>query len=177
MHAVALTRPYAQAAFRTARRAGTLAQWSEALGALRDALARPDLAALLADPRVDRDAVATRLGQALAGALPQDAVRFAGFLAERGLLPALSGLVEQFEALRRAHETRVKLVVTVARPLDETQTASLRAAAARALSAEVDIETHVDAQLIGGAVLRIGDRVIDGSVRGRLEQLAAALKA
>lgn len=177
MHDVALTRPYAQAAFRTARRAGTLGQWSAALGALRDALARPDLAALLADPRVDREAVATRLVQALAGALPADVARFAGFLAQRGLLPALAGLVEQFEALRRAHEGRVKVVVTAARPIDDAQTASLRAAAARALSAEVDMETHVDARLIGGAVLRIGDRVIDGSVRGRLEQLAAALKA
>ena len=177
MHDPALTRPYAQAAFRVARRDGALADWSAALAALHQALAQPPLAALIADPRVDRDAVAGRLAQALADALPAGVVRIAALLASRGLLPALAGLIEQYEALRRAHEARVKVHLTVAMPLDEGQRDPLRQAVARALSAEVDLETHVDADLIGGAVLRVGDRVIDGSVRGRLEQLAAALKA
>lgn len=177
MHDPALTRPYAQAAFRVARREGALADWSAALAALHQALAGPGLAALIADPRVDRDAVAGRLAQALTGVLPVGVVRVASLLAQRGLLPALAGLIEQYEALRRAHEARLKVNLTVAMPLVEGQQEQLRQAATRALGSAVELETQVDADLIGGAVLRVGDRVIDGSVRGRLEQLAAALKA
>lgn len=177
MHSAALVRPFAQAAFRTARGAGALPEWSAALAALRDALAAPELAALVADPRVDRDVLAERIGAALAGAVPDGVARLAALLAGRGLLPAFAALAEQFEASRRTHEGRVKVTLATAQALDGQQLDLLRSAAARTLAAEVDLDTRVDPELIGGAVLRIGDRVIDGSVRGRIEQLAAALKA
>jgi F-type H+-transporting ATPase subunit delta len=170
-------RPFAQAAFRSALGAGALGEWSAALAVLREALAMPELAAVIADPRVDAGSLAARLGDALTGVLPGGVVRLAVLLAQRGLLAQLDELTEQFEALRRAHEARVKVIVEAARPLSGEQVAQLRGAAMHALRADVDIETRTDPGLIGGAVLRIGDRVIDGSVRGRLEQLAATLRA
>jgi len=88
------------------------------------------------------------------------------------VLPEIS---EHFEELKAKIENTVDAVVTSATKLSESQVGEIAAALKKRLGSDVNIETEIDENLIGGAVIRAGDVVIDGSLRTRLEGLATAL--
>ncbi|BBI65353.1 hypothetical protein HSBAA_66590 [Vreelandella sulfidaeris] len=90
---------------------------------------------------------------------------------------SLSSIAVQFEHLRAEHEQRVEVNVTSAYKLDSKQKTKLANALKKRLNREISITTQVDKSLIGGVILRAGDTVIDGSVRGRLNRLSEALTA
>lgn len=103
--------------------------------------------------------------------------RFLDTLADQGRLLALPFIAEQFEYLRAEHEQRVEVTVTSAYKLTAAQQTKLANALKKRLNREISITTQVDKTLIGGVILRAGDTVIDGSVRGRLNRLSEALTA
>ena len=84
-------------------------------------------------------------------------------------------IAERFDALRAEVENTVDVVVTSATALSEAQQQAIVAALTKKLGREVRLETRVDENLIGGAVIRAGDVVIDGSLRARLDGLTTAL--
>ncbi|MDH5537493.1 MAG: F0F1 ATP synthase subunit delta, partial [Betaproteobacteria bacterium] len=90
-------------------------------------------------------------------------------------LALLPEIVELYEALRAEAEAVIEADVTSAYALSETEQEKIRAALRRRLGREVRITTYVDASLLGGIVIRAGDLVIDGSVRGRIAALATHL--
>jgi F-type H+-transporting ATPase subunit delta len=170
--ALTLARPYARAAFSIARDGGKFAEWSNALGFAARVAADPQVAGLLGKPRLaDTDAVALLSPD---GAEPL----FGDFLALLAdnrrlvLLPEIAGL---YEDLRAEAERVVKARVTSAAELPAGELDNIKAALKKRFGREVEVESAVDASLIGGAVIDAGDVVIDGSLKGKLERLQAAL--
>ena len=170
--ALTLARPYARAAFSIARDAGSFAPWSQALGFAARIAADPQVAALLGNPKLtDADAVALLSPDGADGHFG----RFLEMLADNrrlALLPEIAGL---YEDLRADAERVVKATVTSAAALPAAELDSIKAALKKRFGRDVEIETAVDENLIGGAVIDAGDVVIDGSLRGKLDRLQSAL--
>src|SRR5690606_3191296 len=170
--ALTLARPYARAAFSLARDTGTLPAWSEALAFAARVAADPQVAALLGNPKLAQADAATLLAPDGAG---EAFGNFLGLLFDNrrlALLPEIAGL---YDELRFEAERVVKAKVTSAAALQAAELESIKAALRKRFGREVEVETAVDAGLIGGAVIDAGDVVIDGSVRGKLERLQFAL--
>jgi F-type H+-transporting ATPase subunit delta len=175
--ALTLARPYARAAFAIARdeRAtsrDSFALWSQALDFASRVAADPRVAALLGDPRLSHDGAVALLSPE---APLESFTRFLRLLADNrrlALLPEIAGL---YEELRAEAERVVKATVTSATPLPADELDTIKAALRKRFGREVDVDTAVDASLIGGAVIDAGDVVIDGSLKGKLERLQAAL--
>jgi F-type H+-transporting ATPase subunit delta len=175
--ALTLARPYARAAFAIARderaaSSGSFAAWSQALAFAARVAADPRVAALLGDPRLSHaDAVVLLSPEAVS----ESFARFLALLADNrrlALLPEIAGL---YEELRAEAERVVKATVTSAAELPASELEKIKAALRQRFGREVDVDTAVDASLIGGAVIDAGDVVIDGSLKGKLERLQAAL--
>lgn len=172
--ALTLARPYARAAFELAHADYTLPTWSAALAFAAKVAADPAIVGLRNDPRVDDKAL-------VAMHLPADqdaASAFARLLtemAENGRLALLPEVAELFEAFKRDAEAVLKVTVTTAMALEDAQVEALKSALKRRYERTIELVQHVDAHLIGGAIVDVDGEVIDGSARGRLDQLASVL--
>ncbi|HKN79385.1 MAG TPA: F0F1 ATP synthase subunit delta [Lysobacter sp.] len=173
--ALTLARPYARAAFSLARDAGALAGWSDALGFAARVAADPQVAAVLGNPALTADNAVTLLAPPASTIDTEAFARFIGLLAENRRLPLLPEIAGLFDELRFEAEKVVKARVTSATPLPAGELDTLKAALRKRFGREVEVETAVDESLIGGAVIDAGDVVIDGSLRGKLGRLQAAL--
>jgi F-type H+-transporting ATPase subunit delta len=172
--ALTLARPYARAAFASARETGALVGWSDALAFAARIAADPQVAALLGNPALAPADAVTLLSPDDAH---EDFGRFLALLADNqrlALLPEIAGL---FAELRDEAERVVKARVTSATQLPDAELATITAALRKRFGREVEVDTAIDASLIGGAVITAGDVVIDGSLRGKLERLQSALAA
>ena len=170
--ALTLARPYARAAFSAAQDENALAKWSDALGFAAQVAADPSAASLLLNPQLTHAEAVSLLSVDGAG---ESFSRFLALLAENrrlAQLPEISGL---FEELKAEAERVVKATVTSAAALPAGELEVLKAALKKRLGREVELSTAVDASLIGGAVIDAGDVVIDGSLKGKLSRLRAAL--
>ena len=170
--ALTLARPYARAAFSLARDAGSLPAWSDALAFAAHVAADPRVAALLGNPNLTQADATTLLAPEQANPVFAD---FLGLLFENrrlSLLPEIAGL---YDELRFEAERVVKAKVTSAVALPAGELETIKAALKRRFGREVEVEASVDESLIGGAVIDAGDVVIDGSVKGKLGRLQAAL--
>jgi F-type H+-transporting ATPase subunit delta len=170
--ALTLARPYARAAFSIAQEQNALADWSEALGFAAHVSADPRAASLLLNPQLSHsDAVALL---AVDGA--NDAfVRFLALLADNRRLPQLPEIASLYEELRAEAERVVLATVTSAAELPASELETIKVALRKRFGREVHLDTAIDPSLIGGAVIDAGDVVIDGSLKGKLERLQAAL--
>ena len=167
-----LARPYARAAFSLARDGGTLADWSHALAFAARIAADPQVAALLGNPKLTQADAVALLSPDGAG---ETFGRFLALLAENrrlALLPEIAGL---YDELRNEAERVVKAKVTSAVALPAGELETITAALRKRFGREVEVETAIDADLIGGAVIDAGDVVIDGSLKGKLGRLQTAL--
>ncbi|WP_447554753.1 F0F1 ATP synthase subunit delta [Vreelandella sp. EE22] len=173
LHTVA--RPYAKAAFEHARDHDALDSWSQALGYLGAAVADDEVRRLLGSPKIENAKKVALLDEMFPEQQSGELTRFLEALADQGRLTALPSIAEQFERLRADHEQRVEVMVTSAFELTADEQTKLANALKKRLNREISITTQVDKSLIGGVILRAGDTVIDGSVRGRLNRLTDAL--
>ncbi len=170
-----IARPYAKAAFEAARDAKSFAQWSKGLHLAAEIVADPRAAALVKNPELTAPDVADFVIGIAGAPLDQEMQNFVRVLAENHRLLLLPEIVAHFEALRAQVENTVEVEVISAIELDAAQAEKLRQALHIRLKREVHMHNSVDAGLIGGAVIRAGDLVIDGSVKGRLERLRTEL--
>ena len=173
--ALTLARPYARAAFSLARDAGALAGWSDALGFAARVAADPQVAAVLGHPALTTNDAVTLLAPPTASIDTEAFARFIGLLSENRRLPLLPEIAGLFDELRFEAERVVKARITSAAPLPAGELDTLKAALRKRFGRDVEVETAVDETLIGGAVIDAGDVVIDGSLRGKLGRLQAAL--
>jgi F-type H+-transporting ATPase subunit delta len=170
-----IARPYAKAAFEYARDAGAFAAWSQGLKTATEIVADPRVAALTKNP-ASTPAEAAELVTEVAGAkLDAGLQNFLRVLSENHRLLLLPEISARYEELRSAVENTVDVEVISAVPLDAAQKEKLSAALSKRLKSQVRMENSVDPALLGGAVVRAGDLVIDGSLKGRLERLATDL--
>jgi len=174
---ITIARPYARAAFEEARATGALAAWSQALRIGAEVVQDARVKTLLDNPRMTPAQLAG-LVTGIAGAeLGAHGANFVAQLAENhrlGLLPEIAAL---FDTFKDAAEGVADVTVTSAVALDPAHRERLAAALERRLKRTVRLHCTTDPALVGGAVLRSGDLVIDGSLRTRLERIAYELTA
>jgi len=173
--AITIARPYAQAAFDFAKQKGELKAWSELLTNAATAIGDTQVAALIVNPQLTTSQL-RELMQALVGdAAGQPGQNFIHLLTEEHRLTVLPEIAEQFELLRAEEEKSVDVEVRSAFALNEAHQQKIVAALKERLGREIRLHCEVDEALVGGAVIRAGDQVIDGSVRTRLAEMSSAL--
>ena len=170
-----IARPYAKAAFEYARDANDFAGWSLALARAAEIVADPRVAALTRSPQWSAADVVGLITDVAGASLNAGMQNFVRVLAENHRLLLLPEIAAHYEEFRSAVENTVDVDVVSAVKLDAAQSDKLSAALAKRLKRNVRMKNSVDATLLGGAVLRAGDLVIDGSLKGRLERLATEL--
>ena len=164
-------RRFAQAAFEIAEEAGQLPEWRDDLTAIARALQNEELAVLLDSPQVPADRKLAVLDELLGdgvGPLPRNLV---GLLATRSSASAVPEIVEEFESMLDAREGVVRAEVTTAVKLTGAQVKQMTKTLSEVVGAELKVGTAVDPEILGGMVARVGDRVIDGSLRTKLEAM------
>ena len=170
-----LARPYASAVFDLARERGQLDRWARLLRLLAAAL---DVAAMrsLVETPSKADAAKAREFAAVLGDDIDDAGRsFLNVVAANKRLALLPEIQRQFEALKAAAEKTLDVEITAATGLSDAELRQFASVLERRFAQRVDVTARVDAALLGGAVIRAGDTVFDGSVRGKLDKLAESL--
>jgi F-type H+-transporting ATPase subunit delta len=172
-----IARPYARAAFAAAQTHGVLSAWSQALHTAAAVVHDPRVASLLGNPRVTAAQLADFVIAIGGEKLGKEWHELVLMLTQNGRLGLLPEIATLFDALKDEQEGVVDVSVTAATALDAKQQETLIAALTRRLKSRVRLHTEVDAKLIGGAVIRSGDLVIDGSLRTRLERMAFELSA
>ncbi|MDH3265947.1 MAG: F0F1 ATP synthase subunit delta [Gammaproteobacteria bacterium] len=177
-----VARPYAQAIFAVASESGDLATWAAALDVARQVLADGQVVEYLGDPKfsdTQRYAFLTGLfsqaGAEVLGGKDKKGSNFLKLLLEYRRVNVLPEIAEHFAALKANVENSVDATVTSAVALSKAQIDTIAKALNKRLGRDVKITTKIDEDLIGGAVIRAGDVVIDGSLRARLAGLATAL--
>ena len=181
-----IARPYARAAFQVAQENNALDELSRSLGIASDLLADGQVVSFLGNPALNDEQRLSFLTELFAKAAGKDSV-FAGssehgtnflkLLLEYGRVDVLPEISDRFDALKAEVENTVDVTVTSAAELSKALAKEIESALRSRLGRNVSLSTEIDEHLIGGAVIRAGDVVIDGSVRARLEGLANALTA
>ncbi len=181
-----IARPYARAAFELANEKKSLNAWADALSAAQDVLANGEVVRFLANPSLTNEQRLEFLSglfmsaggktSVLAGGNGQGE-NFLKLLLEYGRVDVLPEIAEHFETLKAQIENTVDVTVTSAAPLSAAQQKAVATALRERLGRDVTLSTEIDEDLIGGAIIRAGDVVIDGSLRARLEGLSNALIA
>lgn len=175
MPLVGAGRRYAEAAFELAQRDGTVDAWGRDL-ALLAGLARDERVARDVDsPAVPFSARRNAVEQLLGKRVSPLARNLALLLAERGRFAVLLDVLAEYDALVRRSRGIVAAIVTTPEPLSARELAGVGARVEQLAGAKVELATETDPALIGGLTILIGDRLIDASVRGRLERLRGAL--
>lgn len=170
-----IARPYAEAAFQLARDTGSLSSWSDALARLAVVAGTEAARELIGNPRLSVEQVATVCADA-AGAISDQQKNFVRVLAENDRIAVLPEVARLFEALRNEFEGVLEAHVSSAYPLSDAQVEDIVKTLEKKFGRSVKANVRVDSELIGGVSIRIGDEVMDASVRGKLAQLADALK-
>jgi len=171
-----LARPYAEAVFRLAQGENGLAGWSARVQSLALIAADAQVARLIADPAVASERVAGLVIEVAGADLGEHGANFVKVLAENDRLPLLPEISEQFETLKASAEGTLEATITSAQELTQAQIDDLVAGLKAKFNRAVNVQVAVDAELIGGAVIAIGDQVMDGSVKGRLQRMSFALQ-
>lgn len=172
--AATIARPYAEAVFALADAKGALGSWSQTLAAMAAVASIPDIQAATGDPNLSPDQVYGLLA-AGCGDLTVEQQNFLRVLIDNGRVTQLPEIRDIFEALKNEREGVVDAVIASAFPLDGSELATLVAQLEARFKRKVNPQVRVDPQLIGGVRVQVGDEVIDGSVRGKLGAMAAAL--
>jgi len=174
MHINPVARVYAEALFGAVGAAGRTST-AEALETLRNALdASPELRLFLEMPSMNVDAKKSAL-EGLRGRMDDLLVNFLGVLVQHGRASFLGEIVAAYAELQDAAAQRTRAQVTTATPLAEDQRARIQQYLAARLQREIVIETAIDPALIGGIVVRVGDRVLEGTVHGWLQRMRKEL--
>ena len=175
-----IARPYARALFELAQQQDDLGGWSERLELLAAITADPRMAELARNPRVSAEALqAVILDVAAEDQLQRNeqAVNLVRLLLHNGRISALPAIARAYAKLRAEAERVIEAEMITAAEIAPNQRRQFAAALQKKLGRTVNLRFGVDQALVGGAVVRAGDWVIDGSVRTQLEQLVGALRA
>lgn len=172
-----IARPYAKAAFLFARDNSALAEWEKMLGVAAAVAEDPAMRAWLQQPQLSAGQRAEAFADVCGDTLDEGGRNFVAQLAEHGRLPLLPAVFELFHALVAAEQAVVDVELISAHALEDAEVERLVASLKQRLGREVRTTSKVDERLIGGVLIRAGDTVIDGSVRGRLARLAEQLNS
>jgi F-type H+-transporting ATPase subunit delta len=165
---------YARAAFELAVESGDVAAWSSALGSIAHLLSDGETARALQNARVSKE-VKHRVIDAGLADVPQMPRNLAHVLVSKGRTGLAVEIAEQFSRLAEEHEGIARAHALTAVELSDVDRDALRSRLAESTGRNVILETDVDPSILGGVVLQIGDKLIDGSTKARLEALKDSL--
>ena len=172
-----LARPYVRAIFAIARQNGDLAGWSEQLALVAAVTADPQIRALDGNPRISRGGLGELVIDVCGGRLTDAGRNLVRLLAHNRRLAVCGEIVAQYEVLRAEAENTVEAELVSAIELDDATRQKISDALQSKLGRTVKLKCTTNPDLIGGAVIRTGDWVYDGSVRAQLQQMAASMNA
>jgi len=173
--ALTTARPYAQAAFEEALKLADLKNWSEMLVSLAEAISYPEVRSVVTNPRIAKSKI-EGLIEDLSGAKANvQQHNFIRVLVENQRLLLLPEIAAIFETFRAEAEKTVNVVVDSAFELSPTQQEKITSSLKASMGRDIKLVCKVNKELLGGIVIRAGDKVIDGSARTRLGELANAL--
>jgi len=173
--AVTTARPYAQAAFEEAQKQSDLRGWSGVLVSLAEAVSHPEVRAVVTSPRVLKAQIENLMEGFLGSQAKVQQRNFVRVLIENQRLLLLPEIVAIFEALRAEAEKSVNVTVDSAFELTAVQQEKIARSLKVRMGREINLVCKVNKELLGGVVIRAGDKVIDGSARTRLSEMANAL--
>lgn len=172
-----LARPYAKAAFEYAVAANDLQGWQDALVTAVKVSKQTNVAKFLASPSYTSEQKAEKMNFLCGDALSNKFQNFVKVLSENDRLELLSDIYQQFETLKANQEKTVDVDLVCAKAISVEQQQKLANALSTKLKRAVNVQMTLDESLIGGVIVRAGDTVIDGSIRGRLAKLAEVINS
>ncbi len=170
-----IARPYAMAAFGFAEDAGDVAAWSSMLDALASAVSHPDLMPLISHPRISSSQLVELLQDIIGAHLNAQRTNFINTLVDAERLALAPEIAELFERRKAAAEGVADVQVETAFEISEAEQDRIASAVRERVGMACEVTTVVNPELIGGAVIKVGDSVIDISLRGRLRALEQRL--
>jgi F-type H+-transporting ATPase subunit delta len=170
-----VARPYAEAVFKLSQEAGNSASWSDALSLLEMVVNDPQMESLIGNPRIQRQQLVDLINGVVGHHLDAQAKQFVEVLVENKRLVLLPQIRSQFEVLRHEREGVIDAKITSAFRMEDGQISRLVKDLEARFKRGIRPDVWIDPSLIGGVKVAVGDIVIDGSVRGRLDRMEAAL--
>jgi F-type H+-transporting ATPase subunit delta len=170
-----IARPYAEATFALAKQRGELVKWSEMLSLIVNVYAAPQFQTAIAGPTVTSSDVENLILAICGERIDGQARNLVQLLVRNGRLSALAEMQKLYEQLKSEDEGVVEANIESAYPLQDQQLEQIVNLLVKRYNKKISPTVGVDPELIGGIKVQVGDKVWDASVRGRLQQMAAAL--
>lgn len=168
-------RPYARAVFEMAQETNGLAKWSNSLAFMGAVASDEEVKKLLSSPKFAKQAGAEAFIKLCDNKLDDKEKNLVRMLAENDRLSLLPAMSEIYDELKAEAEGAVDAQVKTAKKLTRAEEEAISKALKKRLGREVNLKVSVDDSLLGGAIIQAGDLVIDGSIKGRLEKMAAVV--
>ncbi|TNF94358.1 MAG: F0F1 ATP synthase subunit delta [Gammaproteobacteria bacterium] len=174
--AITIARPYAIAVYRHAKSEDKLDLWSDMLEFMSSVVTDPAMAEIIADPRVEASKLSTLMLDICGGRLNTTAENFVRLLIDNGKLGLMDEIFMVFNDMKAEESGSINAELIAAYPVNAMFEQAIGTAMKKRLNRDLSFTTNIDKSLIGGVVIRAGDMVIDASVRGQIESLAAELR-
>jgi F-type H+-transporting ATPase subunit delta len=171
-----LARPYATAVFKRAKETGSTAKWSDSLAFLALVMANPEMAKAVNDPKIGKDKLSGLLSGICEVHIDQEGTNFVNLLLQNNRMSLLSVIAKIYEGLRAEDEGFIEVEVLTAFPFTAESQRDFSEKLEKNLNKKIHMNVTVDETLIGGVLVRAGDRVIDVSILGQLQNLRKALQ-
>ena len=166
-----IARPYAQAAFEIAQAQENTAQWSSLLRLLKLIVSDHQMRLLIANPKISNQQLQDIVIELCGDKMFEDGPNFVKVLISSGRLQYAGQMADLFDEMRTEAEGILEVVVTSAYPLEQSQEKQIAESMAKRYGKKIEISSTVDESLIGGAIIKAGDSVVDASLYGRLREL------
>jgi F-type H+-transporting ATPase subunit delta len=166
-----IAKPYAKAAFEFANEKNLLQEWSNLLQVFSQLVKEDSVISIISSPAISQSEVV----DVLKDQLSTEFFNFIALLAENKKLAIIPEIAEQFEAIKNIHNNSKVASVTLAYAADKDLLASLKASLEKRFNCSISMNVKVDSAIVGGAIIEVGDTVIDNSVSGRLDKLKSIL--
>ena len=170
-----LARPYAEAVFKRALETKAVSEWSDMLSFLGLVMQDDELATVISNPKVTQEQLTQLLLDICQDQLQKEGVNFLKLLVQNDRLLLAPQISELYESYKAEHEGYVDVEVISAYALSKEEQNKFATTLKKQLGKTVHITTSIDKNLIGGFIAKAGDKVIDGSIKGQLQQLAKKL--
>ncbi len=170
-----LARPYAEAVFKTAKENKSVAKWSDMLAFLSVVMQDKEMTTIIANPKVTQDQLTQLLLDICQDQLTKEGVNLLKLLVQNDRLILAPEISELYESFKAEHEGYIDVEVISAYALSKDEQKKFSATLEKQLDKKIRITTSIDKTLIGGFLAKAGDKVIDGSIKGQLQQLAKKL--
>lgn len=171
-----LARPYAAAVFRKAKESAATEKWSQLLTLFSTIVSDEAMSAVLGNPKISRQDLLAAILDLCQGHIDEEGANFLKLLIHNDRMSLLPTIANLFEAYKADDEGYVEVDVYTAYEFSEAAQHQFAATLERALSKKIHMNITLDKSLIGGVLVRAGDKVIDGSIRGQLQQMRKTLQ-